>query len=219
MHYHCEIIIPPVKNIKSAVMMVMEPFSDRDGEGGKHSFWDWWVIGGRWTGEKVIQRLGRDRIDKFYRLMTMHNITVSGLRSGKQRLEPQSQIPLVDNLWNECFPDSPFNVCPLFGHFDDQYQDSINPLDVAALKDIGGDFKCDKVIITGCSPNKKNFRPQYMISTDFYNGVSYIKSVWDGRLGTALEAYKKYISTFREDWREEITPKDDWLVVTVDYHS
>ena len=58
-----------------------------------------------------------------------------------------------------------------------------------------------------------------MISDDIWNGVMHVKTQWDGKLKTALDAHSEKIKRYRDEYREKRTPKDDWLVVTVDYHS
>ena len=55
MHYHCEIWIPAPLNISidKLVEAVMAPHKETYNEDTEEStgFWDWYQIGGRWTGE------------------------------------------------------------------------------------------------------------------------------------------------------------------------
>ncbi len=108
MHYHLEVILPPVGNIEDAANQILEPFNeqgeDEEGQRNQHAFWDWHVIGGRWAGAKLEAVLDPKKKDEFFAELTKRNITVSGLRAGKEKLEPESQIPMVDAPWNEFFP-------------------------------------------------------------------------------------------------------------------
>lgn len=55
MHSHIEIIFPPnTKNINEAVEQILKPF-DENVEENKNTFYDWYEIGGRWSGYKGKQ--------------------------------------------------------------------------------------------------------------------------------------------------------------------
>ena len=48
MHFYALVEIPQdAENVKAAVEKAMEPYREGLSESG---FWDWWQIGGRWTG-------------------------------------------------------------------------------------------------------------------------------------------------------------------------
>lgn len=42
---------------------------------------------------------------------------------------------------------------------------------------------------------------------------------WDGTIFSALAMYAKSLENMTEAFRVSSMPKDDWLTVTVDYHS
>lgn len=55
MHFLATVLVPSDAPItEDAVAAVLAPYEERweggDDEAIKHGFWDWWVIGGRWTG-------------------------------------------------------------------------------------------------------------------------------------------------------------------------
>ena len=52
MHAHMELIMPRVANIDKVIEQVMKPFGEGNEEGYKPTFWDWYVVGGRWAGAK-----------------------------------------------------------------------------------------------------------------------------------------------------------------------
>src|SRR5262245_27782076 len=109
MHYHLEVILPPVDNVEQAIGQILEPFDengkDEDGHRNSHAFWDWYVVGGRWAGAKLQAMLDPKKLEEFNAELTKRKVTVSGIQAGKQELSPASQIPMVDALWNEFFPD------------------------------------------------------------------------------------------------------------------
>lgn len=47
MHYHAEIWVPTLENLDQQIEDLMEPHRENDQGSG---FWDWYQIGGRWTG-------------------------------------------------------------------------------------------------------------------------------------------------------------------------
>jgi hypothetical protein len=219
MHMHLEVVMPPTDNVEKSLSEIMAPFDeggiDEDGNPNQHTFWDWYQIGGRWGGAKIEAKLGKDRLAAFNKELIERKVTVSGLQFGKQTLQPASQIEMVDALWREMFPDSGINGCPLFDHAPKEVAG-----DICQLSEVPDGLTAERVIIAG--PGWKDdgtFRAEYMISDDIWNGVMHVKTQWDGHFKTALDAYPEKIKGYRDDYREKHTPKDDWIVVTVDYHS
>ena len=57
MHYHAEVWLPDLpedKTLEELITAEMAPHIEsypEDGEGPRVGFWDWYQIGGRWTGE------------------------------------------------------------------------------------------------------------------------------------------------------------------------
>ena len=91
MHYHCEIIMPKTKDISKSIEEIMLPFSENNEESedhSGHSFWDWFVIGGRWAGTKEKCTYNAESLEKFYVKLQENKVTVSGIQAGKQSLEP-----------------------------------------------------------------------------------------------------------------------------------
>lgn len=223
MHYHLEIIMPPTDDVQKSIAEILAPFDenyeDEDGDGNSHAFWDWYVIGGRWAGAKVEAMVDNEKMKEFRNELTKRNVTVSGFVSGKGTLQPESQIPMVDALWNEFFPDSPVKVCPLFSNFHDQYCKDGAYGDIMPLNAVPPELCASKIIIAKHNYEGTGLQAEYMIEDSYYNGVSFMDSKWDGTLKTALDEYLEKIKIYRDEWREKNTPNGDWLVVTVDYHS
>jgi hypothetical protein len=234
MHHHCEIVIPPTTDIEGAVASVMKKFDenqqdDEEGYGySKHAFWDFWVIGGRWAGHKLIAKYDETKIDEFYAWINAEKITVSGVQCGKPELSPASQIPKVDAKWNEMFPSAIPIKCPLFQHSNNQYGEGLGgtlPHDVARLSEVPERLTCSRVIFAGPRYESKSkgysgpLEAKFMLAEDAWNGCNHMKVDWDRKLTTAVAKCRENFKNYKAEYVEKILPKDDWLAVTVDYHS
>lgn len=226
MHTKCEIIIPPNSDIKSSVETVLKPYDennepDEDGYKSPHEFWDFWVIGGRFSGDKFIQLLDQSKVSEFYEWMNSEGVTVSGLQCGKQEINPPDQISKVDEKWNSIFGTT--GACPIFKHSNDQY-DSDDNLNGDAMNLV--DCKpvtCGRVIFTGPSFDGGTLNgpleTTFMLADRVWNGANHMPVKWDGTIGDALSQFSQRLENMSEEYRSVASPKDDWLVVTVDYHS
>lgn len=224
MHHHLEIIMPPTASVEAAVAQIMSPFdesgSDEDGNPNRHTFWDWYVIGGRWSGAKLECSLDPEKKDAFFAELTNRKVTVSGVQAGKQKLVPESQIIMVDALWNEFFPDAPVKVCPFFDHFNDQYKNSDGFPDIMRLADVPKELTACHVIIAGPSWRDDGMlEARHMLQTEVWNGVTHVDAKWDGKVFAAIEEHRERLRNAKPEYAEKHLPNDDWLVVTVDYHS
>lgn len=203
MHAICEIVIPPTDDVAESVKQIMGYF---DEESGIYQWFDFYVIGGRFSGHKLTASLDPQRLDAFHAALKERRVTVSGLVCGKQELSPASQIPIVDALWREFFPGKG-EKCLLFAHSNDQYgRNGIYGHDICAAKDVPEGLTCERLIIAGPHWDKEKgpnaIQPERMLATEFWNGVEHQKTKFDGKVKPALA---------------ETSP--DWLVVTVDYHN
>lgn len=233
MHYHCEIVIPPTMDIEAAVNSIMAPFDespDKPDEdwSARSTFWDFWVIGGRWAGNKLMARYDQKKLEAFHEWMTAEKITVAGMVCGKQEISPASQIPKVDAKWNEMFPSHEFLPCPIFRHSNDQYGKGLAgtlPDDVSRLDHVPLDLTCSRVIFAKPSYDSKTkdhtgpLEAGFMLTDSAWNGCNHMKVDWDGKFASALEKYSEHIKNYREEYVARVTPQPNWLVVTVDYHS
>ena len=105
MHYHCEIIIPPVADVSAALDAILAPFNENDDEeSGRNGFWDWYVIGGRYSGRKAEAHLDPDALGAFQKWMAAESVMVSGVVFGKQELADPATVQKVDAKWREMFP-------------------------------------------------------------------------------------------------------------------
>lgn len=212
MHAIAEIVIPPTDDVKKSIDEIMEYFA-KDG-GGTAEWWDFYVIGGRFSGHKVETGLDLERLEQFYAALKERKVTVSGLQCGKQELAPASQIPMVDELWREMFPGAG-DQCILFNHAADQYgRHGLYSRDICTVAQVPDRLDCVRLIVAGPHwENKEAVQPKRMLVAEIWNGVEYQKTEFDGTVKPALASIRN-----AEGYRKcEIG--DDWLVVTVDYHN
>lgn len=230
MHYHCEIIIPPTDDVQSAIESIMAPFSENSGDEDhdrSNAFWDFYVIGGRSAGAKLLAGLDKETLERFNQWCQDDKITVSGVQCGKQELSPADQVEKVDAMWNELFPpkDGVLTACPMFAHSNDRY-DSGDTIagDICSLAD-AKDVRCARVIIAGPSFEMETgkrtgpLEPVFMLTDSAWNGFNHMDIKWDGTVGDSLSQLTEKFKHYKDEYREQMTPADDWLVVTVDYHS
>ncbi len=218
MHFYCEIIIPKVDDVMETVEQILKPFDenpDEDTDTG-HSFWDWWEIGGRFSGNKMKNKLNKEQLKKFYEKLKELKITVSGLIFGKEELNPSNQIQIVDDLWKEYFPNSEFKNCPLFKH--SNKESNILPGDIMPFGDVPLDLEMSRIIFCA-SPYGNDIKAIFMLEDSMWNGVNHVETKWNGKFSEAIKLFNKHIQNYKDEYREIVTPKDDWLVVTIDYHS
>lgn len=215
-HYHMEIVMPPTKDIRGAVTRLMKNF-DEDNEDGYPGFWDFWVIGGRWSGTKIEAAIGDERLKAFNEKLSAKKITVSGVVCGKEELSPASQIAVVDELWSKEFPEFA-GPCPLFQHYNDQYdrKKQILPVDVCTVAAMPHSLSCHTLMISG--PDEDDDARE-LFHKSIWNGATFQDTTFNGNVKEALEADLKKIQGYAKEYAEKATVKGDWLVVTVDYHS
>lgn len=224
MHFRAEIVLPKVDDLESAIGRIMKPFdenqSPEDEDYSRFQFWDFWVIGGRFSGAKLQAMLDKEKLDLFYKELKDRKVTVSGVTCGKQDLSPSDQIPMVDDLWKDFFPDTGFDKCPLFGHSNNQYDsESTIPGDICELKDVPESLTAETVIFAGYDYDGEELKAEHLTREDYWNGCNHQKTAWDGLFKSALDDYLEYISRCAETYKERVQPREDWLVVSVDYHS
>ena len=215
MHFQCEIIMPAGEDTENRVKEVMAPYHEGREDRTGHEFWDFWTIGGRFMGRKLMDGFGSKRMDAFFLVLNERGCTVSSFQAGKQELKPTEQIPGVDALWREHFPDGG-DTCPIFNHFQNPQWDTMY------LGSCSREMKCARIIFARESQwdeTRKEYEPFFMLTEDFYNGVNFEKAAWDKTLGHALELLSQGIKHNQPEAVQHKTPAPDWRVVTVDYHT
>lgn len=227
MHFHLEIIMPPTDDVPAAVESILKPFSedsDVRGEDGRgEPFWDWWQLGGRYSGSKYRSSLDPAKMQQFNDWMNEQKLTISGLVFGKDELIPASQIPVVDAKWNNLFTPAgqPPIACPMFKHSGDQM-----PMDICTLKDAPRHMELYRCIIAipGYADGKWKLgnppEADFMLAVSEWNGCNHYDVKFDGTLQDCLAQFEeKRLKRASGQFLQAATPTDEWLVVTVDYHS
>jgi hypothetical protein len=216
LHYHLEVIIPPTDNVERDLELVLRgfdenlPMSDDD---YLPRFWDWYQIGGRYSGSKIEALVGSEAYGAFQQKLIELNVQVKGLQCGKPELADEATIQLVDKLWNEAFPDSLVKQCPLFQHY------SSSTLDVCMVGDLPPDLTAFHVIIAPYNKIYESLKPELMWMQSSWNGVSHEDHAWRGSVQEALKAYEQQVSRYKEEVQYEYRVTPDWWCITVDYHS
>ena len=229
MHYHLEIIMPPTDDIQAAVDDIMKPFNEQyeasveeivEGEPARnaHPFWDWYVLGGRWAGTKLIAKYDSPALEAFTKELDAMHVTVSSFQAGKQEIDPPEQIPAVDALWRKHFPDSGVDVCPMFKHSNNQYGETME-MDICKVSEIPAELKAAHVIIAGRYAADRKLQAMHMYRDSIWNGVTWQDTDWDRKVHTIIAKQAERIQHGQPAFLALNTITDDWLAVTVDYHS
>ena len=61
--------------------------------------------------------------------------------------------------------------------------------------------------------------PVTLLHKEIWNGCTHQKTEWSGNVKEALAFHGKRLDMYGEEYRKKVTVRDDWLCVTVDYHS
>lgn len=216
MHEHLEIIMPPrdLEDIQDAVQQVMDRYctteDDSESEYRFWAFWDFYLLGGRYSGRKLTNTLDQERIEAFFKALQDADIQVHVVVAGKQSVTTPEQWAQVNAIWNERFPDSGFDECPYF--------ENAGPVLMGDVMELGK-IRVDKVecnmMIVADEEGAVVFRAQDSV----FNGTNHETTTWNGTIQNGLELMAEMLEHYTPEYRYRVTPKDDWLVVTVDFHS
>ena len=222
-HYHTEIVMPKTDNVEAAITEIMAPFDendveDHDGGISPYAFWDYWTTGGRWSGYKLQSTLDPDTMENFYKTLREREVTISGAQWGKQELDPADQIPMVDALWHELFPNAPEGPCPIFKHSGDRGKQLIEG-DLMPFMEVPRSLTMERLIFAARDHLDNRWEPAYMIQGNFYNGVNLVETSWDTTFGQGVDMFTKKYSRGAKEYRDRVAPTPDSVVITVDYHS
>ena len=218
-HYHLEIVMPPISAdlIEDRVQKILRPFSENisedDEDRSSYQFWDWFVIGGRFSGSKIMGKIDETKVNEFWDWAKDVKLTVSSLQMGKQEISPKSQEAMVDAEFQKRFPELGKIPCPLFKHFEESYRNGCAPFDICKLSEVPQELRVERVIVAD-----DEGEPITMVQKDFWNGVNHIDTTFDGNFKSAIEGHVITIKNYAEAYRIKNTPSSEWLVVTVDYH-
>lgn len=219
-HEHNEIILPPVADVEKAVAQIMSPFNERSDDEDhdpRGAFWDWYQLGGRWSGCKTEAALDPEAIAAFNAWLHAEKVMVKGMVCGKQELADATTIAKVDAKWREMFPGAGEH-CIMFQHASPGNRGTL-PGDICTLAELPERLNAFRVIIAGPLNDGSGLEAVDMISDSVWNGVRHVKTAWDGKVVNAVDAWRKTLELYSDSYRKNNTPQPDWLVVTVDTHT
>ena len=103
---------------------------------------------------------------------------------------------------------------PFYDYYkiDSRWKDPKIP-NIIQYKDLTGLEQCFRCMITD-----KDHELQFMIEKEFWNGVTFIETKWDGYITTALDLMKHNFRNYTPEFQQTLTPQPNWLVITIDYH-
>lgn len=183
------------------------------------AFWDYWSVGGRWTGSHDLSHIAPSDLDAFRKAEVAHQFTVSGVQFGRPTLQPASQAEEVDRRWREAFPQSPLKQCPLFDHAGGR--------DIHRLGYVGEHLTASHLILATHShvpaedraPDASRWSGPLKVERMWLSQVwwagTWMETAWDGR----IPDFEKEFGHYAPEWQEGNMPNEDWWIVTVDYHS
>ncbi len=215
MHYHLEIIMPPVDDVEKAVEQIMAPFDENQPDDsehfGKNSFWDYYSIGGRFGGSHLQSRYSAEAIEGCEREMNEVGVKVKGIQFGRPELAGSESKRKAMEVWSRHFPSEP--ECWFFTN-------GQRDLDVCKLSEVGEHLTAFHLIIA--SPDWADdsaLSAREMTSQSIWNGVSIVDTSFDGFVMKFLAGMEEKKSKATDEWKAKHLPTQDWLAVTVDYHS
>lgn len=201
--------MPPTGDPVKAIEALMLPFSEHD-ENNSHPFWDYYLIGGRYSGRHVQSLLDTEKMELFYLELQNLKITVNNVVFGKYELSPSSQIEKVDALWNNFFPESKIDVCPIFKHYKGDTLDICTVGDVDLTK-----LTCFTLAIA----KPENEQLDFLLHTSMWNGVTWIDTAFDGSVKKGIDLYNDNLKSYKEEYRREREINKNWIIATIDYHN
>jgi len=195
MHYHCEIYVSEINNIEDQIEEIMEPFQEEyhEEKDEMSGFWDWWQIGGRWTGAHS------DKYDPQKDERNLEECWVcngTGLRIDDVGIQAREEDPSY--TCNGCGDYNQKMKRWEFGEYGKgitlkwptQWAEAYE-IDVMPLDRVKEDFTCHTLIANGNAYQKEK-----------WDGDNWVKTEFDGNVKNMLEKLKI----------------DKGFLVTVDYH-
>lgn len=213
MHYHAEVWVPKVEWAVDLVGRLMELYSENN-EDSRHSFWDWYVIGGRWSGEHtqwVLKKRYPEQYEKFWKEFEKNEL---GWVS-KTKSEASQKARAVE-LFKKTFPKW---KGPLIVGRDIYHKEGMSDDIMEATKIEWDLFSCATMILPiDSSDCQEDFKKE--AETDPYHlgrrigprHNLYLSEIWNGSV----------FQKTAEDFKKIIVDRgfDKWgYWVTVDYHS
>lgn len=195
MHNLMEIIVPPHLDPVEAIGLAMDPYNmNHDSEDFVDTFFDYYNIGGRWSGTHLKSKLGLKRLQIFENEILQIK---PGLRDFPNTPEDKKRC---FEIWGKHFPEVK-DSCPFWGN---QAPEGTNEdyhfLDITTVGELGDEVKCATFAIINCyGESFKN-----LIHLEEWNGEDWELTGFNG---------------VKEELLRHPSVRKDWWIVTLDYHS
>ena len=205
MHYHLELIMPPspLIQIQERVRELMFPLSQAvaHSEGTTAYLYDWYQIGGRFAGAKMLGRLDPERLHKFRQELYGEAFTNDArpVVIGQTGLWRTQDLPKVDALWRKWFPEEEIDACPLFDHYPAGDQD------ICRVDQIPDTLTADAVLVGN------EDKVVFQLITEIWDSTKqeFQDTGFDGSVLNALRQCRAC----------GVEPSQNWLAVTLDCHQ
>ena len=172
MHYHAEVWVPEKENYKQQVDKTLANFSEDNG-----GFYDWYVIGGRWSGEHTLwslkKKFGARKINKINDEFDSKFGWWTNKDNSNELRAKQYEEVFRKHISKEQY-DGPM-IAWRDNYKEDGYKD-----DIIALVDIPWEyFSCYTLVLSERGKGFEN-RTQYFQS-EVWNGSTFQKAEYDPR--------------------------------------
>lgn len=220
MHCRLELLLPPgstKEDVEPAMQFLSEYEPAGWDEDAGHPEWvgprrgvyDYFVIGGRWTGAHAEAHYSEDDMSRFRRLLQGREVKVSRVRMGKPTLTSHKPEE-IDGWWREMFPDGPLSRCPIFDYA------SFADVDAMPVAKLHPEDSAEMVYIVG---PPEQYRHRHFLRTSTWNGMNWQKSAWDGKIASAIESHNALLDGATEEYRAPRLVTGEWVAFTVDCHT
>lgn len=192
MHYHCEVWVPKKDKWRSQVVSALRGLEeDRDG------FYDWYVIGGRWSGEHTTWLLKQKFGDKLEKISKEFDKEF-GWWTNKDNDETK-RAQQYEEVFERHITKAEWDKRPLPGWRNTYNQDGADD-DIIAIADVPWDhFTCYTFVLSARGKTYEEERKYW--HSEIWNGSVHQNSEYDVR--KILKEHKL----------------EGGYLVTVDYHS
>ena len=167
MHYHAEVYLKKLNG-----KPLMDAVGAHMNRGVKSKVgWDWFVIGGRWSGEKLLAKLDKDRLKAFWVEFKKRGYGWPSAEHSDEERRRDSQA-----LFMEFFPDFKGEI-PVWR---DQYKREGGEGDVAKVEDLPETLSCHTLILPGK-------RRAEVLQIEEWNGKDFVKTAFKGDVVAELK--------------------------------
>ena len=218
MHSHTELITPLPNQEYSEILHIAEiclgAYSYENNS--IHAFYDWYQVGGRFKYRKLVQNQSEEEIKEFTSAAKDIDNNFSDITNIINERD-KKQINKLKQIWKKTFPDKDEN-CPFINKLSRKHDETECYVDhfpyLTALGETPKNLDLGTILFT---------TPDRCISFIF---PDQLKLIFDKPIDSvphtikhALLYYEKVIDRLWPGQKERLTPNDEWIALTIDYHN